>query len=75
VFRVDGQVIATQKMPRTIPFLIPVDETFDVGLDTLTSVNENDYQMPFASTAISTRRLTTSGRRSCQLRKKQRLRK
>jgi arylsulfatase len=34
-------------MPRTIPFLMPIDETFDVGLDTRTSVNEKDYQVPF----------------------------
>ena len=47
VLRVDGQVVDTQKMPRTIPFLMPVDETFDVGSDTRTSVNEQDYQVPF----------------------------
>jgi len=40
-------VVATQKIPHTIPFLMPVDETFDVGLDTRTSVNEQDYQVPF----------------------------
>jgi hypothetical protein len=28
------------------PFL-PVDETFDVGVDTRTSVDEKDYQVPF----------------------------
>jgi hypothetical protein len=48
VLKVDGQVVATEKMPRTIPFLIPVDETFDVGIDTRTSVNEQDYKVPFA---------------------------
>jgi arylsulfatase A-like enzyme len=48
VLKVDGKVIATQKMPRTIPFLMPVDETFDVGIDTRTSVNEQDYHVPFA---------------------------
>jgi arylsulfatase A-like enzyme len=47
VLRVDGQVVDTQKIPRTIPFLMPVDETFDVGQDTRTSVNEQDYQVPF----------------------------
>jgi arylsulfatase A-like enzyme len=47
VLKVDGQVVDTQKMPRTIPFLMPVDETFDVGSDTRTSVNEQDYQVPF----------------------------
>jgi hypothetical protein len=47
VLKVDGQDVATQKMPRTIPFVMPVDETFDVGVDTRTSVNEKDYQVPF----------------------------
>ena len=47
VLKVDGQDVATQKMPRTIPFLMPADETFDVGVDTRTSVNEQDYQVPF----------------------------
>ena len=27
--------------------MIPVDETFDVGLDTRTPVNDKDYQVPF----------------------------
>ena len=35
-------------MPRTITFLMPVDETFDVGSDTCTSANEQDHQVPFA---------------------------
>ncbi len=26
------------------------DETFDVGVDTRTGVNDNDYQVPFAFT-------------------------
>jgi arylsulfatase A-like enzyme len=47
VLKVDGQVVDTQKVTRTIPFVLPVDETFDVGLDTRTSVNEKDYQVPF----------------------------
>jgi len=47
VLKVDGQVVATNRMTRTIPFLMPIDETFDVGLDTRTSVNEKDYQVPF----------------------------
>ena len=34
-------------MPKTIPFLIPPDETFDVGVDTRTGVNDQDYQAPF----------------------------
>jgi len=45
--KVDGHVVATQRIPRTIPFLLPIDETFDVGVDTRTSVNEKDYHVPF----------------------------
>jgi arylsulfatase len=44
---VDGQEVATQKIPKTIPFLMPGDETFDVGVDTRTGVNDLDYQVPF----------------------------
>jgi len=47
VLSVDGQDVATLKVPKTIPFLIPGDETFDVGVDTRTGVNDKDYQVPF----------------------------
>jgi len=47
VLKVDGQDVATLKIPRTIPFLLPADETFDVGSDTRTPVNGADYQVPF----------------------------
>jgi arylsulfatase len=30
-----------------VPFLLPGDETFDVGSDTRTPVNDQDYQVPF----------------------------
>lgn len=47
VLKVDGQEVATSKIPKTIPFLMPADETFDVGVDTRTPVNDQDYQVPF----------------------------
>jgi arylsulfatase len=47
---VDGQVVATQTMERTIPFTLPWDETFDIGSDTGTPVDDADYQVPFAFT-------------------------
>jgi arylsulfatase A-like enzyme len=47
VLKVDGQEVATQKIPKTIPFLMPADETFDIGVDTRTGVNDQDYQVPF----------------------------
>jgi len=48
VLKVDGQVVATQKQPNSIAFLQVADETFDVGVDTRTGVNDKDYQVPFA---------------------------
>jgi arylsulfatase len=48
VLKVDGKEVANQKAPRTIPFSMTLGETFDVRSDTRTSVDENDYQVPFA---------------------------
>ena len=48
VLKVDGNVVATQKQPNSIAFLQVADETFDVGVDTRSGVNDNDYQVPFA---------------------------
>jgi arylsulfatase len=50
VLKVDGNVVATQKMEHTIPFLMPIDESLDIGSDTLTGVNDADYQPPFKFT-------------------------
>jgi arylsulfatase len=47
VLKVDGKQVATSTIPHTIPFLVTVDETFDVGVDTRTGVNDADYQLPF----------------------------
>ncbi|HAB19367.1 MAG TPA: arylsulfatase [Verrucomicrobiota bacterium] len=49
--KVDGQVVATETMPHTIPLILQWDESFDIGSDTLTSVNDADYQPPFTLTA------------------------
>ena len=48
VLKVDGQVVATGKQANSIAFLNVADETFDVGVDTRTGVNDKDYQVPFA---------------------------
>jgi arylsulfatase len=37
-------------MERTIPLILPWDETFDIGSDTGTGVDDADYQIPFAFT-------------------------
>jgi arylsulfatase A-like enzyme len=49
VFKVDGNEIARKKMDHTIPLLMAIDETFDVGSDTRTAVND-DYKLPFRFT-------------------------
>ncbi len=49
-FSVDGKVVATQTLERTIPLTLPWDETFDIGSDTGTPVDDPDYQVPFAFT-------------------------
>jgi arylsulfatase A-like enzyme len=46
--KVDGKVVATGKQANSIAFLQIADETFDVGVDTRTGVNDKDYQVPFA---------------------------
>ncbi len=50
VLKVDGKTVATQAMEHTIPFLMPLDESLDIGSDTLTGVNDADYQPPFPFT-------------------------
>ena len=47
VLKVDGKIVSTQKMAHTIPIILQWDETFDVGMDTGTPVNDQDYQIPF----------------------------
>ena len=49
--KVDGKEVATQQMERTLPMILQWDESFDVGSDTLTGVNDADYQPPFPLTA------------------------
>jgi arylsulfatase A-like enzyme len=49
-FKVDGQVVSTKKMEKTIPVGLPIDETFDIGSATGTPVDDQDYQLPFAFT-------------------------
>jgi arylsulfatase len=48
--KVDGKVVATKTMPKTLPMTLQWDESFDIGSDTLTGVNDADYQPPFRFT-------------------------
>ena len=50
VLKVDGKEVATQKMEHTLPFILQWDESLDIGSDTLTGVNDADYQPPFTFT-------------------------
>ena len=50
VLRVDDKDVATRNVPHTIPFLMAIDETFDVGVDTRTPVDDKEYQVPFRFT-------------------------
>ena len=47
---VDGKLVATSKMEHTLPITLAWDENLDVGSDTLTGVDDRDYQPPFAFT-------------------------
>ncbi len=49
--KVDGKVVATKKMEKTLPMILQWDESFDIGSDTLTGVNDADYKPPFPLTA------------------------
>ncbi len=49
--KVDGKVVATKKMDKTLPMILQWDESFDIGSDTLTGVNDADYKPPFNLTA------------------------
>jgi arylsulfatase len=48
--KVDGKMVATQKMDRTLPVILQWDENLDVGIDTGTPVDDRDYQVPFRFT-------------------------
>jgi arylsulfatase A-like enzyme len=48
VLSVDGKEVAQHTVPHTVPFIFGVDESFDVGSDTGTPVEDAEYQVPFA---------------------------
>jgi hypothetical protein len=49
VLSVDGKELDRKTIKHTIPLLMSIDETFDVGLDTRTGV-DNSYELPFKFT-------------------------
>jgi len=44
---VDGKKVANETMEHTLPFILAWDESLDIGSDTGTGVNDQDYQVPF----------------------------
>jgi arylsulfatase A-like enzyme len=50
VLKVDGKEVASAKAAHTIPFILTIDETFDIGSDTRSPVDDRDYQVPFKFT-------------------------
>jgi arylsulfatase len=50
VLKVDGKAVATRKVPHTTASIFQWDETFDVGSDTGTPVDDKDYKVPFRFT-------------------------
>lgn len=49
--KVDGKAVQSITMKRTMPMILQWDESFDIGSDTLTGVNDADYKPPFTLTA------------------------
>jgi arylsulfatase len=50
VLSVDGKKVASKTIPHTVPALMTIDESFDVGVDTRTGVEDKDYKPPFRFT-------------------------
>jgi arylsulfatase len=59
---VDGKVVATWMMEHTLPTFLRWDETFDIGADTGTPVDDRGYQVPFKFTGKLTKLTLTIDR-------------
>ena len=49
VLSVDGKEVSRQSIPHSIAFLMAIDESFDVGVDSRTGVDDS-YKLPFQFT-------------------------
>ena len=49
VLTVDGKTLASKQLKHTIPLMMTIDETFDIGLDTRSGVDDS-YELPFRFT-------------------------
>jgi hypothetical protein len=65
VLSVDDKEVDSKKMPGTIPFMVSLDESFDVGLDTRHGIDDNDYQPPFRFTGKLDKLTIKAGRDDC----------
>jgi polyisoprenoid-binding protein YceI len=52
---VDGKEVDRKTIAHTIPLLMSIDETFDIGVDTRTPVDDFEYQVPFHFTGTINR--------------------
>jgi hypothetical protein len=48
--KVDDKVVSTQKLERSLPLVLPLDQTFDIGQAGPTPVDDRDYKVPFLFT-------------------------
>jgi hypothetical protein len=49
VLTIDGKELSRQTIPHSIPLIMGLDETFDIGIDSRTPVDES-YKVPFRFT-------------------------
>ena len=49
VFTVDGKELAKKTIPHTVPLIMNMDETLDIGMDTRTGIDDS-YELPFKFT-------------------------
>jgi arylsulfatase len=49
VLSVDGKPLAKKTIAHTIPLMMTIDETFDIGMDTRSPVDDS-YKLPFRFT-------------------------
>ena len=50
VLKVDGNSVAEKRIEHTVPLIFQWDETFDVGVDSGTPIDDRDYEVPFRFT-------------------------
>jgi arylsulfatase len=48
--KVDGKVVSTQKLERTLPLVKPLDQTFNIGSAGAYPVDDREYKVPFKFT-------------------------